>query len=206
MEDKVRRSRRLIGIALSGLIVAAGSLLSVELAVADNPQPTVFVFNVPVEFHRLNAGPCQAQPAQTGEIKRAGPMNSVFVTDHDTDTYLSLDSAHFAELPGVQLFRHVDKYQSTTYTHVDSEGKTRPDSYSVEYTIVLMIPNPEINPPLKSRVTFAGSMFDGTGIYEGATGVLNGYAYEVTPPDGGVAFSFKGRQGGEVHFAPGALR
>ena len=46
-----------------------------------------------------------------------------------------------------------------------------PDSFSVEYTIVAVK-----LPPHQVRVAFEGPLSEGTGIFAGATGVINGHA------------------------------
>jgi hypothetical protein len=161
------------------------------------PNEKVIVFEAKTEFRTFKQVPGQERP-ETGEITGAGVMNSTFETLPGTIIIYDNEFDSGAGT-GLLIIRHTDRYKSKNATHHDSALGTTPDSFEVEYTIVVVIA-----PPLQTRVTFEGPLSAGTGMFAGATGVLNGHGFRVASSDPDVDLAFEGRVGGEIHLAPGA--
>jgi hypothetical protein len=183
--------KHLLALALPAFLVSVASPVWMG-PVEASPKGKEIFFEANTTFQRLVPQPDGTQPAQTGEITGAGILNSTFVTDHSTDNFPP-------PVNNETVGSHTDKYVSKTSTHVDPDGVTRPDSFNVKYTIVVLFPDATRT---ATWVTFQGQMSDGTGIFAGATGVFSGHAHSVQPPPSGVQYAFQGEVGGEVHLAP----
>jgi hypothetical protein len=154
----------------------------------------VIIFEGDTAFRTFQQVPGQARP-ETGEIFNAGIMDSAFVTVTPLPTPILLGDFNGATLTGIAVLRHTDRYESKNTSHVE-DGAMVADSFSVEYTIVVVG-----LPPQQVRVTFDGPLSEGTGIFAGATGVLNGHARRVNSQDPIVASAFEGKVSGEVRMA-----
>jgi len=152
----------------------------------------VIMFEGDTVFRTFKPVPGEDHP-ETGEIFNAGIMDSAFVTVTPTDTLFGDFNRETST--GIAGLRHIDRYESKNTSHVDG-GVLVPDSFSVEYTIVVVG-----LPPQQPRVTFDGPLSYGTGIFAGATGVINGHARRVNSPDPAVASAFEGTVSGEIRLA-----
>jgi hypothetical protein len=187
--------------------IAAGLLTAAALAsggtlpmptVAAEPTGKVVVFDAKAEATSFKQVSGQPPRPQTGAIFGPGVLKVTFVTI-SPDEVLRADDVDPATRTGTLIIRHTDRYQSKTATHPDSTGVWQPDSFNVDYTIVVVIA-----PPQQLRVTFIGELSDGTGVFAGATGVLSGYMNQVPSSDPAVNLALEGRGGGEIHFASSA--
>jgi hypothetical protein len=154
----------------------------------------VIIFEGDTVFRTFKQVPGQSRP-ETGEIFNAGIMDSAFVTVTPLPTPVLFGEFNGATSTGIVVLRHTDRYESKNTSHVE-DGAMVPDSFSVEYTIVVVG-----EPPQQVRVTFDGPLCEGTGIFAGATGVFNGHARRVNSPDPAVASAFEGTVSGEVRLA-----
>jgi hypothetical protein len=190
--------RRLARSVLMGVVLVAGSVPAGGRVEARNDKDgLVYVFEATTVFRKPNPVPGGGEPVQTGEVIHTGLMSASFVTvPPDTILGFEVDPA-----TGVQtvVLRHTDHFISRKYTHTDG-GEVVPDSFDVPYTIVAII-----SPTQPIRVTYNGPLLNGTGIFQGATGVFNGAAHDVNPDPALLQFAFEGTASGEVHFAPGAF-
>jgi hypothetical protein len=152
----------------------------------------VIIFEGDTVFRTFKRVPEEAHP-ETGEIFNAGIMDSAYATV--TNAQVLLGQFDPATSTGIEVLRHTDKYESKHTSHVEN-GAMVPDSFNVEYTMVVVGV-----PPQQVRVTFAGPLLEGTGIFAGATGVVTGHARRVNSPDTAVASAFEGKVGGEIRLA-----
>jgi hypothetical protein len=166
-----------------------------RLVLSNEQQNTgldVIIFEGDTVFRTFEQVPNEARP-ETGEIFNAGVMDSAYVTV--TPTPILLGQFDAATSTGLAVVRHPDKYESKITSHVEN-GAMVPDSFSVEYTMVVVGV-----PPQQVRVAFEGPLSDGTGIFAGGTGVINGHARRVNSQDPAVASAFEGRVSGEIRLA-----
>jgi hypothetical protein len=180
----LRRHR--LALALPTLFLGIASVVWLPPADASARDKVIYFEGNGTVQRRLPPG-----SPQTGDLTGAGIMNSTFQTVSD-DTTIFPDP----ERDNESMSTHIDRYESTTSTHVDPDGKTRRDSFNVTYTVVLLAPDATRT---SYWVTFQGPMSDGTGIFAGATGVFNGHAHSVQPVPDGLQYLLRGKVGGEVH-------
>jgi hypothetical protein len=200
-DERVEATRRLgmsnkprvIGLRLLTVARAVGAFVSPRPAAAASSKVKTIVFEANTKFRTFKQVPGQDARPETGEITGAGVMNSSFETITDNEILLN-DGFDFDTLTGTIVLRHTDRYKSKNSTHVDSTGVTHPDSFDVRYTIVGVGVVPQ-----HLRVTFNGQLSEGTGMFAGATGVLNGHGNQVASSDPEVALAFEGKVGGEIN-------